>query len=136
MYTLHGLVVLVGVFSQGTADECAAYVDDHRYQTPPVAPISSSSSAPLENKYSALLTKTCSAALTSTPVLPTADVASFMNAYVAYNGSNSELDVIKYADALLSRTDVKAFLDLPGSFSIDGNDANLVSMTKFSTILM
>ena len=59
-------------------------------------------------------------------MLPTADTLAFMNAYVAFNGSNSEEDVIKYAGALLSRKDVLDFLTLPDSFDKGGLDADLV----------
>jgi hypothetical protein len=52
-----------------------------------------------------------------------------MKAYAAFNGTNTEADVIKYASALLSRTDVQAFFALPDSFDKGGLDADLVLCT-------
>ena len=49
-----------------------------------------------------------------------------MQAYAVFNGNNTEADVIKYAGALLSRTDVQAFFALPDSFDKGGLDADLV----------
>ena len=46
-------------------------------------------------------------------VLPAADAANFMKAYAAFNGTNTEADVIKYAGVLLSRKDLLAFIDRP-----------------------
>lgn len=49
-----------------------------------------------------------------------------MEAYTAFNGSNSEADVIAYANELLQRKDVQDFLGRPDSFVNGGLDANLV----------
>ena len=49
-----------------------------------------------------------------------------MQAYKSFNGSNSEVDVIKYANALLNRKDVQDFLGRPDSFTKNGLDASLV----------
>ena len=64
-----------------------------------------------------------------TQMLPAADASNFMKAYAAFNGTNTEADVIKYASALLSRTDVQAFFALPDSFDKGGLDADLVLCT-------
>jgi hypothetical protein len=106
--------------------DCSTYVDDYVYQTAPASPLLTSHSSPLADKYSALLKATCSSALKGAPVLPTADTTAFVQAYVAYDGTNSEADVIKYADALLSRKDVMTFLALPDSLGKGGLDADLI----------
>ena len=49
-------------------------------------------------------------------VLPAADAANFMKAYAAFNGTNTEADVIKYAGVLLSRKDLLAFIDRPDRY--------------------
>ena len=49
-----------------------------------------------------------------------------MQAYTSFNGSNSEADVIKYANSLLNRKDVQTFLGRPDSFVKGGPDASLV----------
>jgi hypothetical protein len=49
-----------------------------------------------------------------------------MKAYFNYTGYNSEADVIKYADVLLSNKDMSSFFALPDSFEQGGLDANLV----------
>lgn len=106
---------------------CATFVDDYVYQTAPAAPSPRDAApSPLETKYSALLNKTCAAALSHVPVLPAKDAANFMKAYVNYTGYNSEADVIKYARPLLSNKDVLAFLARPESFGTGGLDADLV----------
>jgi hypothetical protein len=112
--------------AQGQDQDCATYVDDYVYQTAPESPLLTSRSSPLADKYSALLEATCSAALKGAPVLPTAAAKDFMASYVAYNGTNSEADVIKFADALLSLKDVVAFLALPDSVDKGGLDADLI----------
>ena len=58
--------------------------------------------------------------------LPPADAEKFMQAYKSFNGSNSEADVIKYANVLLTRKDVQNFLGRPDSFAKGGLDASLV----------
>ena len=62
----------------------------------------------------------------SAQVLPTADADNFMKAYIQFNGTNSEADVIKFAGVLLSRKDVQSFLARPDSFGKAGLDADLV----------
>jgi hypothetical protein len=120
-------LALIGLASASTYDEdCSTFVDDYVYQTAPEIPLLTSRSSPLADKYSALLKATCSSALKGAPVLPTADATAFMSAYVAYNGTNSEADVLKNADALLSRKDVMAFLALPDSVGKGGQDADLI----------
>ena len=49
-------------------------------------------------------------------MLPAADAANFMKAYAAFNGTNTEADVIKYAGVLLSRKDLLAFIDRPDRY--------------------
>lgn len=73
-----------------TAQKCSDFVDDYVYQsiTPEVA--SSEVSGPYEDKYTALLNKTCAAALAEVPVLPSDAAIDFMNAYTNYTGYNCE----------------------------------------------
>ena len=49
-------------------DSCAAFVDDYVYQTLPAVPTPALIPSPLENKYSALLNKTCADARSHIPV--------------------------------------------------------------------
>lgn len=119
------------------ATAAANYVEGnyipYKYQasTPPAPP--SPTPSPLEKMYSALLNKTCGAVLPHVPVLPAGDADNFMKAYKAFNGANSEADVIKYADMLLSRPDVKAFTGRADSFGQGGLDADLVLCTVLTT---
>ena len=112
--------------ASASLQDCAAFVDDYVYQSAPASPLLTSRSSPLADKYSALLEATCAKALSGSPVLPTADAAAFTNAYTAFNGTNSEADVIERAGALLSREDVKAFFALPDSLDQGGLDADLI----------
>ena len=117
---------LVGLASASLQmdQECVAFVDEHVYQATPASPSLDSRSLPLADKYSALLDTTCGSALKGVPVLPSSDAADFMKAYVSYNGTNSEADVIKKANALLSRKDVMAFFALPDSLDEGGQDGS------------
>lgn len=108
-------------------EKCSTFVDDYVYQTVVSAePLRTSVSAPHADKYSALLNKTCSAALAQAPVLPTAAALNFMNAYTAYDGYTSENDTIKMAGELLALEDVQTFFTAPDSFDQGGLDADLV----------
>ena len=81
---------------------------------PPSHPI------PITNqRYSALLNKTCGAAAQAVPTLPVTDVNNFMSAYQLYNGTQNETDVIRLGNVLLSRQDVVAFLSGNGGAAID-----------------
>lgn len=91
-----------------------------------MSPTLTSGDSPLEKKYSELLNKTCATALKQIPTLPAAGTTKFMQAYTSFNGSNSEADVIKYANSLLNRKDVQTFLGRPDSFVKGGPDASLV----------
>ena len=66
-------------------------------------------------------------------VLPTADANNFMKAYAAFNMTNSESDVIKYAGVLLARPDVQAFAGRADSFAEGGLDADLVLCAVLTT---
>ena len=83
--------------------------------------------AKLALKYGQLRNETCGKAVARAPVLPSAASAAFMAAYRAFNGSNDETPVLRYAASLLALPDVQAFFSLPDSFSAsDGLDFALV----------
>ena len=107
-------------------DSCTAFVDEYVYQTAPALPTLTAQSSPLESKYSALLNQTCGRVLAQLPVLTASDAAAFMASYANYTGYNNETNVIRSADVLLARADLKAFLSRQDSFQAGGADGDLV----------
>ena len=93
---------------------------------PPPPPPPSPALQKLEQQYQAQLNATCAKVLPHVPVLPTADVNAFMQAYQAFNGTGSEDAVFKAAQVLLSQSSLQAFMNMPDSFTAGGLDADMV----------